>query len=150
MKVKEAVGDPAAPIPQEVVDNLEAVTVETLNTLTVMQLKKMSTLVDGESKKNVEMMEKCEKDRHQQLFNIGNLLHPSGESDTRLFCPLPCSSFLFDLYFISASKHIFVSTNFHFNETLIRQGLGFCCPPFIESFRLPSNILKHFTLPHSA
>ena len=79
MKAKEAVGDPATPVPKEVVDNLDAVTPETLNTLTVMQLKKMSTLVDAESKKNVEMMEKCEKDRHRQLFDIGNILHPSGE-----------------------------------------------------------------------
>jgi len=77
MKAKQPLGDPESAVPEDVVYNLDSVTQETLNGLTVMQLKKMSTLIDSESKKNMEAMEKCEKDRHRQLFDIGNLLHPS-------------------------------------------------------------------------
>ena len=79
MKAKQAVGDAATPVPEAIVDGLESVTPETLNTLTVMQLKKLSTIIDEKSKKNVEEMEKCEKDRQRQLVNIGNLLHQSGK-----------------------------------------------------------------------
>ena len=78
MKAKEPVGDAAADIPKEGVERLDSATPEVLKTLSVMQLKKVSALIDVESKKNEEEMEKCENARHRQLFEIGNVLHPSG------------------------------------------------------------------------
>ena len=79
MKAKEAVGDPATPIPQEVVDDLAAATPEVLKALSVAQLKKISPLVDAAAKRNAEEMEKCEKARDRHLLDIGNVLHASGE-----------------------------------------------------------------------
>ena len=86
MKAKQPLGDPESAVPEDVVYNLDSVTQETLNGLTVMQLKKMSTLIDSESNKTMEAMEKCEKDRHRQLFDIGNLLHPSGKKTSKTCC----------------------------------------------------------------
>ena len=80
MKAKEPVGDPAADIPERVVEGLESATPEVLRTLTVAQLKKVSALIDVAAKKNEEEMEKCELARHKQLFEIGNVLHPSGKT----------------------------------------------------------------------
>ena len=86
MKAKEPVGDASAPIPDQLLEVLRStdaeaastVTADSLKSLSVTQLKKLSAWIDGEAKRNEEEMEKCEKARHRQLFDIGNVLHPSG------------------------------------------------------------------------
>lgn len=76
MKKKEAVGEDDA-LPNDVKENLEKLTAEALQGLTVVQIKKLRCLVDEEmSKCNSSLAEK-EKERSENIQEIGNILHES-------------------------------------------------------------------------
>uniref|UniRef100_A0A3Q3A4I7 Serine--tRNA ligase, cytoplasmic n=1 Tax=Kryptolebias marmoratus TaxID=37003 RepID=A0A3Q3A4I7_KRYMA len=75
MQRKEPVGDDES-VPEEV-QNLEALTAETLSALTVTQIKKVRLLVDEAVEKTDKERMKLEAERFEYLREIGNLLHPS-------------------------------------------------------------------------
>lgn len=76
MKKKEATGDDDS-LPEAVSANLTELTKETLEPLTVTQLKKVRALIDEAMVKNNEDLTAHEKTRDDLLRELGNWLHPS-------------------------------------------------------------------------
>lgn len=77
MKKKEPQGDASQELPQDLISNLENLTIELLKPLTVNQIKKVRTLIDESVVKNDNDLLVAEKDRNFALKEIGNLLHES-------------------------------------------------------------------------
>ncbi|XP_056638377.1 serine--tRNA ligase, cytoplasmic [Diorhabda sublineata] len=77
MKKKEPQGDPSEDVPQNIVTNLENLTLEVLQTITVNQIKKVRTLIDEAIVKNEKELIKTEKERNDALREVGNHLHES-------------------------------------------------------------------------
>ncbi|XP_050294885.1 serine--tRNA ligase, cytoplasmic isoform X2 [Anthonomus grandis grandis] len=77
MKKKEPQGDADQAVPEHVVSQLENLTVEVLQPLTVNQIKKVRTLIDEAIIKNDSDLLSTEKTRNNALKEIGNLLHDS-------------------------------------------------------------------------
>ncbi|XP_057657576.1 serine--tRNA ligase, cytoplasmic [Diorhabda carinulata] len=77
MKKKEPQGDPSENVPQNIVSNLENLTLEVLQTITVNQIKKVRTLIDEAIVKNEKELIKTEKERNDALREVGNHLHES-------------------------------------------------------------------------
>lgn len=75
-KAKENEGESEV-LPKDFVISLENLTNELLQTLTVKQLKHLSTLIDGEIQKTRERVERLEKERDNVLHEIGNIVHDS-------------------------------------------------------------------------
>jgi len=75
-KNKEADGDDES-LPESVTSNLDGLTMDVLKSLTVTQLRRVSSLIDEAMKRCVEERVQCETVRSEALFEIGNLLHDS-------------------------------------------------------------------------
>ncbi|XP_034933702.1 serine--tRNA ligase, cytoplasmic [Chelonus insularis] len=76
MKKKEPVGDSDV-IPDDVANNLDGVTSDSLKALTVTQIKKIRALIDDEIEKNNQELIKTEAERNSALREVGNHLDPS-------------------------------------------------------------------------
>lgn len=76
MKKKEPVGDDDT-ISQVIADDLHNVTSEDLKGLTIMQIKKIRTLIDEAIEKNNESLKIIEFQRNSALREVGNHLHAS-------------------------------------------------------------------------
>ncbi len=76
MQKKEATGDDDS-LPEAVSANLTELAKETLEPLTVTQLKKVRALIDEAMVKNNEDLTTHEKTRDDLLRELGNWLHPS-------------------------------------------------------------------------
>ncbi|KMQ87899.1 seryl-trna cytoplasmic [Lasius niger] len=76
MKKKEPLGD-NDDVPQAIADNLADLTSESLKTLTVMQIKKIRSLIDDAIQKNDESLKITESERNNALREVGNHLHES-------------------------------------------------------------------------
>lgn len=77
MKKKEPQGEPDQAVPDDVISQLENLTIETLQSLTVNQIKKVRTLIDEAVVKNDNDLLVTEKERNNALREIGNHLHDS-------------------------------------------------------------------------
>ncbi|CAG9812994.1 unnamed protein product [Phaedon cochleariae] len=77
MKKKEPQGDPNDDVPENVSSQLENLTIELLQTITVNQIKKVRTLIDDAIVRNDDELLKTEKMRNDALREIGNHLHAS-------------------------------------------------------------------------
>nr|XP_023018858.1 serine--tRNA ligase, cytoplasmic [Leptinotarsa decemlineata] len=77
MKKKEPQGDPADDIPGNIPSQLENLTLELLQPLTVNQIKKVRTLIDDAVVQNEHELSKTEKERNDALREVGNHLHDS-------------------------------------------------------------------------
>jgi len=77
MKKKESQGDVNQEVPQNIVSQLENLTVELLQPLSVNQIKKVRTLIDEAVIKNDNDLLVVEKERNSALREIGNHLHES-------------------------------------------------------------------------
>ncbi|KAL1513060.1 hypothetical protein ABEB36_002538 [Hypothenemus hampei] len=75
MKKKEPQGDGNEPVADEIVSQLDTLSVETLQPLTVQQIKKVRVLIDEAVVKNDQELLITEKERNGALREIGNLLH---------------------------------------------------------------------------
>lgn len=60
----------------DIIRNIDSLTEQHLNSLSTDQLKELSGLIDGEINKNDSLASHFEKVRHENLFEVGNLLHP--------------------------------------------------------------------------
>lgn len=76
MKKKESFGD-NDDVPRAISDNLADLTSESLKTLTVMQIKKIRSLIDDAIQKNDESLKTTELERNNALREVGNHLHES-------------------------------------------------------------------------
>lgn len=76
MKKKEPLGD-NDDVPQAIADNLADLNSESLKTLTVMQIKKIRSLIDDAIQKNDESLKITESERNNALREVGNHLHES-------------------------------------------------------------------------
>lgn len=76
MKKKEPLGDDDT-VPQEIADDLDNLTSETLKTLTVTQIKRIRTLIDEAIQRNDESLKTTELERNSALREVGNHLHES-------------------------------------------------------------------------
>lgn len=77
MKKKEPQGEPDQAVPEDVISQLENLTIEALQSLTVNQIKKVRTLIDEAVVKNDNDLLVTEKERNNALREIGNHLHDS-------------------------------------------------------------------------
>ncbi|XP_071810548.1 serine--tRNA ligase, cytoplasmic-like [Asterias amurensis] len=77
MKKKEPVGDVDQELPEEIVKKLDEFKAEDLKVLTVSQIKKVRQLIDDKISKCNENRVVCEKERRDNLMEIGNFLHES-------------------------------------------------------------------------
>ncbi|KAF7268046.1 hypothetical protein GWI33_018788 [Rhynchophorus ferrugineus] len=77
MKKKEPQGDVNQEVPQDIRTNLDNVTVDLLQPLTVNQIKKVRGLIDEAVIKNDNDLLSAEKERNYALKEVGNLLHES-------------------------------------------------------------------------
>lgn len=77
MKKKLPPGDEAEPVPDDIVANLEAVSSDQLNTLTVNQIKKLRILIDAAIIENEKNLAEAESARNTALREVGNHLHDS-------------------------------------------------------------------------
>lgn len=77
MKKKEPQGDANEPVPENITKQLEALTPDSLKTLTVNQIKKVRTLIDEAIIKNDNDLLQTEKERNGALREVGNHLHES-------------------------------------------------------------------------
>ncbi|CAL8068742.1 unnamed protein product [Calicophoron daubneyi] len=59
-----------------IVKNVNSVTEETLSPLSVDDLKKLSTLIDGEIKSNMDLADDFAATRQRHLYEVANMLHP--------------------------------------------------------------------------
>lgn len=76
MKNKEKVGDSDV-LTDDIKNNLYVLTVESLEALTVTQIKKVSLLIDEEIARCLDEVAKWEEERNCSLREMGNWLHPS-------------------------------------------------------------------------
>jgi len=76
MKNKEPVGD-GNEISNEIANDLASLSQETLQGLTVNQIKKIRVLIDEAITKTDHDLHDCEKERNKTLFEVGNILHES-------------------------------------------------------------------------
>lgn len=79
MKAKEPVGDanPALPEGLDSVENLQNLNNDILKNYTVNEIKVIKNVIDQNFEKTKVDRVDCEKERHQNLFEIGNFLHES-------------------------------------------------------------------------
>ncbi|CAH1996565.1 unnamed protein product [Acanthoscelides obtectus] len=77
MKKKQSQGDPDEELPSDITQNLDTLTVEILQALTVNQIKKVRTLIDAAIVKNEAELQTTEKERNEALREVGNHLHES-------------------------------------------------------------------------
>uniref|UniRef100_V5G2R2 serine--tRNA ligase n=1 Tax=Anoplophora glabripennis TaxID=217634 RepID=V5G2R2_ANOGL len=77
MKKKENQGDPNGLVPESVSAQLENLTAELLQPLTVNQIKKVRALIDEAIERNDNELLKTEKERNYALKEVGNHLHES-------------------------------------------------------------------------
>jgi seryl-tRNA synthetase len=75
-KNKEPEGDDES-LPDTVTNNLASLTVDTLKSLSITQLRKLSSLTNNSIESCKEEISKCEAERKEALSEIGNLLHDS-------------------------------------------------------------------------
>ncbi|CAH8591841.1 unnamed protein product [Schistosoma rodhaini] len=77
-KIKENIDGPdfESNLFGDVFDRLDSLVEADLQSLSVAQLKSLSCLIDEETKKNAAFVVEFESVRQQQLYEIGNLLHP--------------------------------------------------------------------------
>lgn len=76
MKKKEPLGDDDT-VPQTIADDLDNLTSESLKTLTVVQIKRIRTLIDEAIQRNDENLKTTESERNSALREVGNHLHES-------------------------------------------------------------------------
>lgn len=76
MKRKEPLGDDDT-VSQAIVDNLDNLNSENLKALTVIQIKRIRTLIDDAIQKNDENLKTTELERNAALREVGNHLHES-------------------------------------------------------------------------
>lgn len=76
MKKKEPTGD-TDQVPTELAADLDSLTSETLRQLSVLQIKRIRTLIDQDMELNSERLGKCESTRNAALREVGNHLHES-------------------------------------------------------------------------
>lgn len=77
MKKKEPVGAEGVEVPEGIRSDLTQVTAETLNPLTVNQIKQVRLLIDDAMTENQKAMEETELSRNTALREVGNHLHIS-------------------------------------------------------------------------
>jgi len=79
MKAKEPVGDanPPLPVGLNVVENLQALSLDAMKQYTVNEIKVIRLAIDSNMKKCDAERVELEKIRHSSLFEIGNWLHES-------------------------------------------------------------------------
>ncbi|XP_055707372.1 serine--tRNA ligase, cytoplasmic [Phlebotomus papatasi] len=77
MKKKEAVGDENEAVPLSMVENLEGITLDDLQKLTVNQIKKVRVLIDEAIDFNEKALLEAESKRNSALREVGNYLHES-------------------------------------------------------------------------
>lgn len=76
MKKKEPVGNDDS-VPQDLADDLDNLTPESLRALTVTQIKRIRVLIDEAIQRNDESLKTTELDRNSALREVGNHLHES-------------------------------------------------------------------------
>lgn len=77
MKKKEDQGNPDDEVPDNVQCNLDGLTKDMLQSLTINQIKKVRTLIDTAMENNEKELAECEKRRNTALREVGNHLHES-------------------------------------------------------------------------
>uniref|UniRef100_A0A1B0DFP6 Serine-tRNA synthetase type1 N-terminal domain-containing protein n=1 Tax=Phlebotomus papatasi TaxID=29031 RepID=A0A1B0DFP6_PHLPP len=77
MKKKETVGDENEAVPLSMVENLEGITLDDLQKLTVNQIKKVRVLIDEAIEFNEKALLEAESKRNSALREVGNYLHES-------------------------------------------------------------------------
>lgn len=77
MKKKQPPGDESDPVPDEIKNDLVAITSEKLKELTVNQIKKVRILIDAAIEDNEKLLAEAESTRNTALREVGNHLHPS-------------------------------------------------------------------------
>lgn len=77
MKKKEPMGDEDAQISEEVMSNLENLTIDNLRPLTINQIKKIRAVVDLNTVENEKQLVTAETNRNTALREVGNHLHSS-------------------------------------------------------------------------
>lgn len=77
LQKKEDPGNPEDPIPEEIKNNVDSISAEACEKLTINQLKKLSLYIDELHAKTNEEMKTTENERDNSLHNIGNLVHES-------------------------------------------------------------------------
>lgn len=76
MKKKEPLGSDDT-IPEEIIKNLDTIIVDNLKPLTVIQIKRIRTLIDEAILNNIQELAKTESERNEALREVGNHLHES-------------------------------------------------------------------------
>lgn len=76
MKNKDPLGDDLS-LPQEITDQLDSLTTDDLQKLTVNQIKQVQKLIEEANEKNSSERTELEEERSFHLAQIGNSLHPS-------------------------------------------------------------------------
>lgn len=76
MKKKEPLGDDDT-VPQAIAEDLDNLTSENLKKLTVVQIKRIRTLIDEAIQRNDESLKTTESERNSALREVGNHLHES-------------------------------------------------------------------------
>lgn len=76
-KKKKESDDGDATVPEEIANNLDSITIETLRVLTIPQLRRLSSLIEDSIRRCNEERVQCETERNEAMFEIGNLVHES-------------------------------------------------------------------------
>ncbi|OZC11542.1 hypothetical protein X798_01400 [Onchocerca flexuosa] len=76
MKKKEPI-DVGNAVPVDYLERFEVLNVDDIKSLTIVQIKKLKSIIDEKLVEIKTEMEKLEANRHQKLIEIGNIIHPT-------------------------------------------------------------------------